>query len=263
MVRRGRLFNAVAKVKFKGTDDSTPITVQIEPGDLSAIPPVPDRVKVVVKSAGIANEDGTDNYQYFEGSEGQNPGNPETEQFVDTVMDVHNDKQEKPPYRPVFLSTNAITLAGNVQLVIRFYGTPGEIHENYDFVHATNFWTSADRKVVTNFEACKSLLHKKLKYIGSKYPICSLLRARKFLTRYVHDKEGKYVGKKPWTINAGQILKISMQIHDLDLNNVKVLEEQLVGMDVAYFNQVLAYLKEKNVERVDRAYLMEIIDRMF
>nr|MCU0343906.1 T9SS type A sorting domain-containing protein [Ignavibacterium sp.] len=38
-------------------------------------------------------------------------------------------------YRPVFISENAITLSDKVQLVIRFYGTPAEIHDNYDYAH--------------------------------------------------------------------------------------------------------------------------------
>ena len=207
-----------------------------------------DRVKIVVKSSGVAAEDADGDqpaYQYFESQA------PEAvEEYVEKVLEAKAEKEEKPYYRPVFLSANAISLSGDVQLIIRFFGKPDEIHENYDYVHATNYWTSWDRKVVYRPEALECLLTKELRYIGSKYPICSLIRARKFIQR-------------EWTINAGQYLKIAMQIHELNLKDYTVLEEQLVGMDVAYFMQVLNALKEKDSKKLDTAYLIEIIDRIF
>jgi hypothetical protein len=205
-----------------------------------------DRVRIIIKSAGIAGEESSDvPYEYFE-------GRPEEDgaEFVDKALDVRKDKDEKPDYRPVFLTDNAISLSGDVQLVIRFYGTPDQIHENYDFVHATNYWTSWDRKVTLRTDALECLLTKELRYIGSKYPICSLVRARKFIQR-------------DWTINAGQFLKMSMQINELNLKDYDVLREQLVGMDVAYFMQVLSALKEKDPEKINAAYLTEVIDRIF
>jgi hypothetical protein len=42
-----------------------------------------------------------------------------------------------------------------------------------------------------------------------------------------------------------------------------VLEDQLTGVDTAYFIQLLNRLKEKDPEKVDAAYLVEIVDRIF
>jgi hypothetical protein len=213
----------------------------------------PSRVRIYIKSAGVAGESseeesGTDEhpYQYFEGAAPE-----EAEEYVDQVMEGKQEKKdEKYDYRPVFLTDNAISLNGDIQMVIRFYGQPDQIHENYDYVHATNYWTSWDRKVTLRVEALECLLTRELRYIGSKYPICSLVRARKFIQR-------------DWTINAGQFLKISMQISELNLKDYEVLKEQLVGMDVAYFMQVLSALKEKDTQKINAAYLTEIIDRIF
>lgn len=203
------------------------------------------RIRIHIKSAGIAGEPGENPYQYFEGQP------PEaSEEYVEKVLEAKAEMEEKPDYRPVFLTDNAISLSGDIQMVIRFYGTPDEIHDNYDYVHATNYWTSWDRKVTLRTDALECLLTKELRYIGSKYPICSLIRARKFIQR-------------EWTINAGQYLKISFQISELDLTNYNVLKEQLAGMDVAYFAQVLALLKEKDPTKINAAYLVEIIDRIF
>jgi hypothetical protein len=96
----------------------------------------------------------------------------------------------------------------------------------------------------------ESILAKELRYVGSKYPICSVVRLRKFIAR-------------GWRINAGQILKMAMQISELDLTDISVLEDQLTGVDTAYFLQLIEKLKEKDPEKVNAAYLVEIIDRMF
>lgn len=222
----------------------------------------PDRIRIVVKSAGIASEDGTSKpYEYFESRpEG------ESRQYVAEIMDNAGDVQEayeetkqaatgdttdaKPPYRPVFLSTNAITLSDRVQIVLRFFGEPDAIHENYDFVHCTNYWTSWDDALVLRPAALEALLARELIYVGSRYPVCSVIRLRKFI-------------KRGWTINAGQILKAVMQISALDLTNIEVLQDQLTGVDCAYFCEVIAKLKESDPTKVNTAYLIEIIDRMF
>ena len=91
---------------------------------------------------------------------------------------------------------------------------------------------------------------RELRDVGSKYPICSLIRLRKFVRR-------------GWYVNAGQILKMVMQVSELDLKSVEVLEDQLTGVDVAYFLEVIDKLKAKDPQKVNTAYLVEILDRMF
>jgi hypothetical protein len=221
-----------------------------------------ERIKIVCKSAGIASEEGAEQpYEYFEGRPAGEAGG-----YVGEVMDdpgqiedanaemeeaaLETEDDGEPKYRPVFLSTNAITLSHKIQIILRFFGEPDAIHANYDFVHCTNYWTADDGALVLRQPALESLLAKELRYVGSKYPICSVIRLRKFI-------------KRNWTINAGQILKMCMQISELDLKDVKVLQDQLTGVDVAYFFELMAKIKEKDPEKVEAAYLIEIIDRMF
>jgi len=152
---------------------------------------------------------------------------------------------------PVFITSNAITLSNKVQIVLRFYGEPDKLHENYDFVHCMNYWESKNGGELTlNPNSLETLLSKELRYVGSKYPLCSLIRTRKFINR-------------GWKINAGQYLKMALQISELDLLNPDVLKEQLTGVDVAYFNQVIRLAKENNPEKIDSAYLIEVINRLF
>lgn len=222
-------------------------------------PAFEDRVKIVIKSSGIAAEEEKGaNYQYFE-------SRPEGEatQYVSTLMsdsgeieDTYDDLNEQAQeiedktYRPVFMSTNAITLSSKVQIVTRFFGEPSEIHENYDYVHCTNYWSSWDNNLVLNQAALEALLARELRYVGSKYPLCSIMRMRKFI-------------KRGWTINAGQILKAAMQLNELDLTNPEVLEDQLTGVDSAYFVEIIAKVKENDPEKINTAYLIEIVNRMF
>lgn len=219
-----------------------------------------DRIKIVITSAGIASAAGTIKaYEYFESqpegeAEGyvsevmQDPG--EIEEKYEETEKAALETEGKPRYRPVFMSTNAITLSDKIQIVLRFFGEPSEIHQNYDYLHCTNYWTSWGGEVILRSEALESLLSRELKYIGSKYPVCSVFRLRKFL-------------KRGWSINAGQILKMCMQISDLDLHDILVLQDQLTGVDCAYFCEVISKLKDKDPEKVSSAYLIEIIDRMF
>ena len=109
------------------------------------------RVKIVIKSSGIASEEGTSEpYQYFESQPDH-----EAQQYVGELMgdageieDTYQETKdlalevEEGNYRPVFMSTNAITLSDKVQIVLRFYGQADQLHENYDFIHCTNYWTS-------------------------------------------------------------------------------------------------------------------------
>jgi hypothetical protein len=189
------------------------------------------RISIFISSDGIAEED-----------------------YGDEDEDLPAEDNTKQDYRPIFLTSNAITLSNKIQLVIRFFGSPEEIHENYDFVHCTNYWYSKTGELVLNQAALESLLSKELYYVGSKYPLCSLIRTRKFI-------------KRGWNINAGQYLKMAMQLNELDLRDVETLEEQLIGVDITYFQMLIEALnerKEKNKDfAYDSGYIATIVDRIF
>ena len=217
-----------------------------------------DRVRIVVKSAGVESDAGDSDYKYFECRPPEEAGDYVAEVFDDPVeiADLVEDTKEaaaasadEPEFRPVFLSSNAITLSRKIQIIIRFFGSPDEIHENYDFVHCMNYWEASTGALTLRSAALESLLSRTLVYNGSRYPVASVFRIRKFIAR-------------GWRINAGQIVKMAIQISKLDLMNYEVLEDQLTGVDVAYFSQVLDAVKERG-ETIDHAYLVEIINRLF
>ena len=158
--------------------------------------------------------------------------------------------KDKGDNQPVFITSNAITLSGGIQVVTRFYGQPEEIHENYDFVHCKNYWSSWDNELVLRTDSLASLLTKELTYTGSKYPLCSIIRTRKFVNR-------------GWTVNAGQFVKMAMQLNDMELGDIETLEDQLVGVDSLYFTRLIEELRKRNTEKIEMNHVIEIIDRIF
>lgn len=201
------------------------------------------RVTAFIASKGVAMEDG------------ENGIDDESEPFEEAELFVEEDqKDDRPRYRPRFFSTNAISLSDKIQLVIRFYGDVGEIHTNYDFVHCTCSYDYKTNQVDLPAEALEAIINKELQYTGSKYPLCSIIRSRKFIQR-------------GWSINAGQYLKMCLQLNELNLKDLEVFKDQLAGVDSLYFNQAIKIIQEKQENdsdfKVDNNYLFEVINRIF
>ena len=93
------------------------------------------------------------------------------------------------------------------------------------------------------------MLSKQLIYTGSRYPICSLFRLRKFL-------------KRDWYIDAGQILKICFDVNKLNLTDVDVLTDQLTGVDTIYMLALINALRGISPEKLTQSYVFELIDQI-
>lgn len=205
------------------------------------------KIDCFVQSKGIADEDEEQNssisYNFVS-----------TEEEIDEAFSEESESENKEKYRPKFITSNAITLSDKVQIVIRFYGEIEEIHKNYDFAHCTCAWSSWDNELFLPEKALECIINKELYYIGSKYPLCSIVRTRKYLERGYH-------------INAGQYVKMCMQLNELDLTDVKVLEDQLTGVDTTYFQILIKALQEHQEktgeQKVDSTYAISIINKLF
>lgn len=208
------------------------------------------RVEIFIQSAGFVGTNPDEEYNYFETS-----ANPEdVGEYIDkTIMNEDSiNKQDTGKYEIIFMSSNAITLSDKVQLVIRFFGEPSEIHDTYDFIHATNYWTKKEG-LKTNVRALEALLAKELIYSGSKYPLASIFRTRKFI-------------KREWNCHVGNYVKMAMQLNEMDLSDPVVLEEQLTGVDAAYLFQIIQAVKNKRKDdptfEFNSSYICELVDRM-
>lgn len=197
------------------------------------------RVRIFISSAGVAG----DNTDIDDGGEG----------FTES-SETEPKKKRKEKYRPKFLTSNAITLTDKIQIVVRFYGDVEELHKNYDYVHCTCSWSFHNNELILPSRALEAIINKELYYMGSKYPLCSIFRARKYINR-------------GYTINAGQYLKMAMQLNELDLKNVEVLKDQLIGVDSLYMNSLIDAIaeqkeKDENFE-IDSKYVIELVNRIF
>ncbi|KKP51578.1 MAG: hypothetical protein UR43_C0019G0021 [candidate division TM6 bacterium GW2011_GWF2_33_332] len=157
-------------------------------------------------------------------------------------------------YFPAVITDNAISLTNKFQLIIRFYGPAAEIHKNYDFVHVRSYWLSKDGNLYLNPNSLECILTKELRYIGSLYPLASLFRLRKFLSR-------------GWTISAGDIFKIAFQVSKLNFTDPSTIYDQLIGVDIHYFQYMIFRIQEDlkldKIKEVDQDYLSKLIDEIF
>jgi hypothetical protein len=99
-------------------------------------------------------------------------------------------------------------------------------------------------------DALEAMLSKTLIYQGSLYPLASIFRTRKFISR-------------GWRITAGQMLKMIWQAHDIDLHDPAVLKEQLIGVDSVFMGTLLHELDKNKSDRIDQLYLAKLIDTIF
>lgn len=207
------------------------------------------RLRVFIKSVGAVGE-GFDNY-----SQSDMEYKRELAKLNSKIKDKRKEEKEKiEPYFPIFMTNNAITLNNEVQIVLRFFGEPDVIHKNYDFVHCTSYWTSWNNELIMPSRALEAIINKELYYIGSKYPLCSIIRTRKFINR-------------GWNINAGQYVKMCLQLNELDLKNLHIFEEQLIGVDSAYFNRLIWSIEQMKKNdpdfTMDSRYLIKLINNVF
>lgn len=227
---------AVLKEEYKRDDEGNETNELVSDG----------KINIFIKSKGVlADEDAKTITDETE------PMLPDEE----LLEQAEKEKEiSKPKYRLVYLTSNAITLSDQIQIVIRFWGEVEEIHKNYDFAHCTCAWSSWDNELSLPTKALECIINKELYYMGSKYPLCSIIRSRKFISR-------------GYTINAGQYLKMCMQLNELDLKDVAVLQDQLVGVDSAYFNMVIGAIADKKENdptwQLDNNYLFEVINKIF
>jgi hypothetical protein len=206
-----------------------------------------DRVRIHIQSLGVVG-DTEDQKEPLNEDDNENTFSNRIKKPVESSDDKKSKRED---LDPIYLSDNAITLMGGVQLIIRFYGSPDTIHNNYDFIHCTNYWTPGEG-LVLKADALEATLAKQLVYSGSKYPLCSIIRTRKFIRR-------------GWSINAGQYLKMCFQLNALNLKDVNILKDQLIGVDALYFNQLIQQceIDTKAGVEIDNLYISNLVDKIF
>jgi hypothetical protein len=149
------------------------------------------------------------------------------------------------------VSANALTLNDHIQIITKFAGEPIFVMNEFDFLHCKVTYNYATDQVIAGCDTYKAILTNELKYTGSSYPVASMLRMKKFVQR-------------GWNINAGEILKIMIDVNELNLNDATVLRDQLAGVDMLYFNDVLRILNEDKYKMLEPSTaLWDAINEVF
>lgn len=204
---------------------------QYKKRDIHVVESKEDRVEFFIRSNGV---------------EGILPAADENED-----EEPQHDETGVDDYQPVFFSPNAVTLKGKIQIITRFYGDAAEIHKNFDFIHCTCSYEWATGRLNLPTDALLAIINKDLIYQHSLYPVCAIIRTRKFI-------------KRGWKITAGQYVKMIWDAHLLNLQDWVVLQDQLVGVDSSYFRHAFDLLRERcSSEEIDGTYLFEVIDEIF
>lgn len=199
-----------------------------------------DRVIIHIPSDGVAGNNDIPDDTTLDEAEGKVEPEPKPETDGDSRA-----------FKPQFMSMNAITLSGKIQLIMRFTGNIEKIHENFDFIHPTCSYDYKEGSLDLPAKALESMLTKTLYYHGSLYPVASIFRMKKYLER-------------GWRISAGEQIKIMWQISKLDLSNINVLREQLTGVDLLFMRALIYQLENRpENQNFDTEYLMEVCDKIF
>jgi hypothetical protein len=197
------------------------------------------RLRITIMSSKRGNMAGMDGFGLMTATE------KETQEHKDVVTIEYKNSAN---YLPVFVTTNAITLSDKVQCMVRFWGEPDEIHENYDFAHATSYWSSWNKSLNLRKRAVEAIKNKRLEYINSKYPVCALFRIKKFLDR-------------GWSISDEDVKKIGEDITKLDLNDKKVRREQMIGISTRLMTYVDKNAQALATGDLDHEDFMEILEQ--
>ncbi len=156
-------------------------------------------------------------------------------------------KEEKDFY-PIFVTRNTLTLNNKIQLVFRYIGDPYYVLSKFDFAHTKMYWNLIERVNIQDV-AKDSIISNELQYFPGAYPLSSLFRVKKYLTR-------------GWNISIGQLLKLSIQLAEIDYTNYEILKDQLYGVDIIYIDHLMKMLSEnKDTFTIDHIY--KAVDKVF
>lgn len=114
-----------------------------------------------------------------------------------------------------------------VQLITKFYGTPEEVFNWFDFTITHGAFDFEAGSFVFGSRFLADLSKRRLVYSGSsQYPICAMYRTNKYV-------------KRGYTLPGSTIMHIALAIVQLKIETYGQLKEQLMGIDTMYLQGLL------------------------
>ena len=141
-----------------------------------------------------------------------------------------------------FFTPNALTYkiienGTKVQLITAFTGTAEEIFGKFDFTCCMGAYHFMNKEFKFHKDFLPHLSQRRLVFnTDTPYPLSSLVRVR------------KYIKKKGFTMDAVQLVKMALSIHNLELDDYATLKSQLQGVDILLFKQFLDKLEVRKNE---------------
>lgn len=157
----------------------------------------------------------------------------------------------------VFKTGNAYTYEighskTRMQLIQAFIGSPEEIFDKFDFSCCMGAYHFMSKEFRLHPNFLTHLAQRRLVFnTKTPYPLSSLVRVR------------KYIQKKGFSIDAIQLVKMALTIHSIDLSNYQVLKQQLQGVDIMLFKQLLDKLEEKKNEPYEFEEFVTWIENLY
>jgi hypothetical protein len=156
--------------------------------------------------------------------------------------------------KPVYKSDNALTykrVSGKnkyeVQLITRFYGTPEEILNTFDFTIVQGCYDFQTESFVLAENFLTDIAKRVLRYSNnSRYPLCALIRTKKYQAR-------------GYVLPNSTIIAIAFALNRVDMSTYKAIKEQLLGVDTIF---LLNFLETLDAEgELDDTKKMQFVEQ--
>lgn len=151
-------------------------------------------------------------------------------------------------YEVVFETPVALTFRIHgllFQVIFKVTGEPEQIINGFDFTVCAGAYDFKSDKFILHDDFLRDLAQRKLYYIGSAYPIASMVRVRKFLN-------------KGFDIPGTEIIKLSLDIHNLKIETMQDLKDQLYGIDAVILSEFLEKIEGNS--QFDYDIFMEMLN---
>jgi len=125
--------------------------------------------------------------------------------------------------------------------------SPDQLFEVFDFTICMGAYIPDTGKFMLHEDFLRHTSQRKLVYTSSPYPISSMHRTKKYIDR-------------GYSINGIEIMKISLDIADLNLNTMEDVADQFQGIDVLVLKSFIEELKRNKDEEYSKEKVLKTME---
>lgn len=121
----------------------------------------------------------------------------------------------------------------NIQIIKKEVGEPEDMVDRFDFTVCQAIYDFKENKMIMVNRFLRDLAKKELIFTGSKYPLASLYRVKKYMEKGFH-------------ISGIELIKLALTVQNIDIDNEAELGEHIAGFDIMILRDLLNELEEDN-----------------